>query len=368
VRRIALIATALQLLAVPAAAVFNADDPVPAATLLLPYFEVDLADPNGVQTTFTVRNAGPAPVLAHVTLWSTNSSPFLVFDLLLTGFDVQEVRLVDVLQDGPPFNPFCDGKIASSRAVPRGGLPPIVTGFATIDSVSECSNATPDDAGYFVSGGFGIANNENVLWGDYQLIHRAEGVAFGERLVSIEAVETAKPVVRGGGFPLPTFYSVLAATNGADQRERLSPRWGGRYDVSPGARTDVVLWHDVESVACLLRGCIFQRGIIIVPPVRLFALDEDGDFVDVSGATSFLSTSNRVTLDSEDLPIPFDTGWLFLDVSGTTAGPVSAQTTPRGIPLEGQAHLTLLRWSADRTAATASRGVDLRHHHSPGVE
>lgn len=40
---------------------------VPAATLLLPYFEVDLGSFNGVNTLFTVRNASPDAVVAHVT-------------------------------------------------------------------------------------------------------------------------------------------------------------------------------------------------------------------------------------------------------------------------------------------------------------
>ncbi len=36
----------------------------PAATLLLPYFEVDIADPNGVDTFFSINNAEPFSVLA----------------------------------------------------------------------------------------------------------------------------------------------------------------------------------------------------------------------------------------------------------------------------------------------------------------
>ena len=48
----------------------NAIDVVPAATLLLPYFEVDLANPDGVTTLFSVNNASAAPQLAHVTFWT----------------------------------------------------------------------------------------------------------------------------------------------------------------------------------------------------------------------------------------------------------------------------------------------------------
>ena len=64
-------------------------DPVPAATLLLPYFQVDLqapvGDPNGPNTVFSVNNVGTTPAIARVTLWTDWGLPSLAFDLLLTG-------------------------------------------------------------------------------------------------------------------------------------------------------------------------------------------------------------------------------------------------------------------------------------------
>jgi len=44
-------------LAAPMSAVICTIDAVPAATLLLPYFEVDLNNPNGLTTLFSVNNA-----------------------------------------------------------------------------------------------------------------------------------------------------------------------------------------------------------------------------------------------------------------------------------------------------------------------
>jgi hypothetical protein len=40
-------------------------DDVPAATLLLPYFEVDLDNPAGVTTLFSINNASAAPALVR---------------------------------------------------------------------------------------------------------------------------------------------------------------------------------------------------------------------------------------------------------------------------------------------------------------
>ncbi|MCP4247727.1 MAG: hypothetical protein GY778_11820, partial [bacterium] len=86
----------------PAFAELCTIDAVPAATLLIPYFEVDL-EPNpgkGVDTFFSINNASATPALAHVTVWTDWSQPVLDFDLFLTGYDVQSVGLHNVLARG----------------------------------------------------------------------------------------------------------------------------------------------------------------------------------------------------------------------------------------------------------------------------
>jgi hypothetical protein len=74
----------------------------PAATLLLPYFEVDTAAPVGVglTTLFTVVNTSRYPQIAHVTVWTDWGYPVLGFNLFLTGYDVQGINLFDVLVRG----------------------------------------------------------------------------------------------------------------------------------------------------------------------------------------------------------------------------------------------------------------------------
>ena len=63
-------------------------DAVPAATLLLPYFEVNLADSNDVNTVFSINDASAPPALAHVSVWTDWSQPVLDFDVFFTGYDV----------------------------------------------------------------------------------------------------------------------------------------------------------------------------------------------------------------------------------------------------------------------------------------
>src|SRR5882757_4310350 len=73
----------------------------PAATLLLPYFEVD-PNPNvqGQTTLFTITNVSRAPQIAHVTVWTDWSFPVLDFNIFLTGYDVQAINLYDVIVRG----------------------------------------------------------------------------------------------------------------------------------------------------------------------------------------------------------------------------------------------------------------------------
>jgi hypothetical protein len=71
-------------------------DDVPAATLLLPYFEVDLSSDQGITTLFSINNASAAAALAHVTVWTDQSIPTLDFDVYLTGYDVQTINVRDI--------------------------------------------------------------------------------------------------------------------------------------------------------------------------------------------------------------------------------------------------------------------------------
>src|SRR4051794_34608199 len=71
----------------------------PAATLLLPYFEVDVT--NRTQTTlFTITNVSRFSQIAHVTVWTDFSFPVLDFNVFLTGYDVQGINMLDILTTG----------------------------------------------------------------------------------------------------------------------------------------------------------------------------------------------------------------------------------------------------------------------------
>ncbi|HEY6826929.1 MAG TPA: hypothetical protein VI259_08725 [Gemmatimonadaceae bacterium] len=73
----------------------------PAATLLLPYFGVDLGTAGTGRTTiFSVTNVSPYSQIAHVTVWTDWSYPVLDFNIFLTGYDVQPINMYDVIARG----------------------------------------------------------------------------------------------------------------------------------------------------------------------------------------------------------------------------------------------------------------------------
>src|SRR4051812_7949061 len=74
----------------------------PAATLLLPFFEVEADRPvnDATNTIFSIVNTSRLPQIARVTVWTDYGYPALWFNVFLTGFDVQSISMYDVVSSG----------------------------------------------------------------------------------------------------------------------------------------------------------------------------------------------------------------------------------------------------------------------------
>ena len=278
-------------------------DQVPAATLLVPYFEVEYTEPQttAIDTLFSINNASAEAALAHVTLWTNLSQPTIDFDVYLSGYDVVTVSLWQVFQGNIPITaddqsdptdtispqgpiseddsfPECDdffplfsNPVISGNNLNRlrnghtgngitslGGAclglnlgDDVARGYITIDSVSQCSTLFPSDpAGaesYFIDGGLGVANNNNQLWGDWFIVNPDSDTgnfATGDTLVHIEADDTFNAASTPTGY---TFYGRYSTTGtaggGADNREPLGTTWGTRY-LLPDADPDTPDFFD----------------------------------------------------------------------------------------------------------------------------
>lgn len=331
----------------PAGATICAQDTVPAATLLVPYFEVDL-DHCDRSTRITVTNASSESTLVEVTVWSDLGVASLDFNIYLTGYDVQTFDMGDMLCDGevpstgagvsphgqasgPPGQyPNCNAStfvgdppvypspaISSSfkdhlQAWLTGQASPVThecagishgdnvaRGFVTIDVVKDCSILFPDDPGYFEN----VASSDNVLMGEYVLTEGPSGTAGAFSAVHIEA----RNKVRAGQH---SFYGRYLDGDGSDRREALSSSYASRFHSGPEsefASTSLFVWREGDEV-----GSPFTCGEPpLLPAARTFFFDEEENvafaLVDLPGQ------ANRYDL-TEDGKNPYDMGWARLNL------------------------------------------------------
>jgi len=374
----------------------GAIDNVPAATLLVPYFQVGLENSGDTTTTlFSVNNASAAPVVAHVTLWTKLARPTLDFDIYLTGYDVVTVNLGDLFstgaipQTGPGVEqpapgdfslpdavpPACSFPLPSNipstllayirnlhtgLAAPAGfdnaglcGAPSqgiataadgVATGFITIDVVNDCSLLFPGNPGYFADGGTGIAANDNVLWGDYFLVDPVNNFAQGDAVVHIEAMDSVQT-----GFWSPgdyTFYGRYVTFDASDNREPLATVWASRYFAGTiGAfndDSDIICWRDSGNDDSFFFTCGTTPSPYPLSQTQIVIFDEQENPVVVEGSPfspppileGVLPCACATTrANASDFGTIFDFGWFYMNLNTTTG------TIPDPIK---QSHVTTL--------------------------
>jgi hypothetical protein len=369
-------------------------DQRPAATLLLPYFEVDLGPYQtgsgaGANTQFTMVNSQPTAVLTNVVIWSDYGVPVLHFNVYLTGYDMQSLDLGTILgtgavpQTGPASPagapsegatfPGCDALLPPGnvpgflvaqlqRALTGklswefGGCPgafhgdDVARGYVTIDVVNECSLLVPGDAStgtgntpYFAAGGTGVASNQNALFGTYVYLDPARQAAEGFSLVAIKANGTDPATSTPGRY---TFYGRYDAWTAVDNREPLATTFAAVY----GSRgSDLIVWRDskmpLTPAPCLALPAWYPLGA-----EGIVTIDQQENMKSLPTAPQSPAPGGQANL----LPLatqrlrgaPFSIGWLFLDLSNDVlpAGP-----NPPADPLAAQAWVTVINPSAGRS-------------------
>ncbi|HVS63133.1 MAG TPA: hypothetical protein VMT85_06465 [Thermoanaerobaculia bacterium] len=357
-------------------------DVVPAATLLIPRFEVDLGSGGGLTTLFSVNNASAESVLAHITLWTELWVPIIDFDVYLTGYDVQSFNVRDILTgtlpqtgsintlsnrgafSGPHVNfPGCSnafGNPTNYGPVPGSfvnliqqaftgqpitafggacasvpGNTDLARGYITIDSVNECDQQFPDSVDYFIDGAnpAAIANNDNVLWGDYFFVDPSENFAQGFTAVHIEADSVNLLGANGSCDPLATFpytfYCSLAGAGdipGEDNREALASVYAVRY-LQGGAftgGTSVIAWRDpLTGANAPAANCASLIANVTMGNEQIVRFDEEENPVVPSGGPSgqpdviespFPYCTNRAVV-GQDITVDADFGWLYLNLN-----------------------------------------------------
>jgi hypothetical protein len=375
--------------ALPARAEIGALDAVPAATLLLPYFEVDLtASPTAKLTMFSIGNASSEATLTRVTLWSELGVPTYAFNVYLTGYDVEYIDLRLVFQGilprtaAPSVDPTDTishkGPISQDISFPGCGLEnatripaetvtalrnahtgaassllgdqcgapfrgdSVARGFVTVDTMARCTTLLPAQAGYFDNVSF-----RNILFGSYTVFQNSQNYAYADTLVHIEA-STTNPLTDGAGDY--TFYGRLASVNGTgiDHRESLPSRWMSRF-INGGVftqGTSLFVWRDAWPGATFPCGGTYAR----LDEQRVFAFDEQENPTALAySANHFPLATEWVQLGSGSFEMVPDFGVLFLDLNRATAASPFSSTN--------QAHISTLYRADGRFAGLLTAWV-----------
>lgn len=345
----------------------------PAATLLLPYFEVDLANAAGETTLFTVTNVSQLPQIAHVTIWTDYSFPVLDFNIFLTGYDVQSINLFDIISRGRIAEPGtssdsdvgrrslenddnpllditnCDrlatrvpaslladlqtalttGRTVGCGTARVGNVHTNAIGYVTIDVTESCSTSLPTDAGYFTT----EVLYDNVLIGDYQQVNSSQNFAQGNTMVHIRAVpEGGAPGAGVTNFDR-TFYSRYQAGGTADRRQPLPSTFAARWieGGSTAFNTGFKIWR--EGITGATAGCVVSaNGNLAVTEFVRFDEEENpttftpDEIISPAPPTGVFLPETSRTLSSAGIYPPNDgaiAGWMYMNLdNGFTQTPV----------------------------------------------
>jgi hypothetical protein len=251
-------------LAGTASAITCTIDQRPGATLLVPYFQVSVSGtdivgsgPDARDTIVTIANASSAPMIAHVNVYNRYSDLVLDFNIALTGYDVQAMRMSDVISgilpvtvnsddedtcqrnanaavypnpDGfirvRPLSPATsqDNTLATTQyQVPafgpgfgvitglsedcNGDTNGLAWGYITIDHANYCNLSNPIFSEYFINDAIG---NENNLWGEIIFTSGSGLPTYAMSTVNIETSSNfgfQTEAWANGADPVRTFYA-----------------------------------------------------------------------------------------------------------------------------------------------------------------
>jgi len=327
-----------------------------ASTLLIPYFEVDLANPTtGVTTLMSVNNGLSSATMVRVILWTDWGIPTVAFDVYLQGFDVQTISLRDVFNgiipstgegvslsgwddcELPDYTPIhanpalTNTEIAKLRAHHLGTADPVnglchgeyydddvARGYVTVDVVDECYgvdldqiSGTPAHWRFFEDGGVGsgVAIIDNRLWGDVFYVDPANAAAQGTEAIAIWADATLF-----SGSDIYTFYGRYSGWSGDDDRVPLPRRWDQRF-LNGGpftGGTDFIVWRDTESAMVSGISCLSVPGWWPLHERTISEIDEDANWTTIGNDTTiFYLATQKVSTVGIGLINTF--GWFQID-------------------------------------------------------
>ena len=352
----------------------------PGATLLLPYFEVNLDNLNASNTIMSVTNASATAILNHVIIWTDLGVPAIEFNVYLTGYDLWRMNIGSFLTTGimdrtasagqdptdtisPKGQLSQDINFASCTGnLPNGPIPAlqlqglqnaligqasvnygpnlcgginhgdrIARGYITVDTVNNCTLRFPSDPAYLTTD----VTFQNVLFGDSFYISVTKNRAVSLPLVALLADPIDPATSTAGRY---TFYGRYDAWNAIDHRQPTATNFGGRYENGTSLQglnfmnqgSQVIVWRDSKTnqgpFTCGTTPSWYPLG---QEQIVLFDQQEHPQVppscnnlpCPVNPALlPFPAATQKVQFNSPAIPTTFAEGWTYLDLNTTIAG------------------------------------------------
>jgi len=338
---------------------------MPAATLLLPYFEVDFRSQTGETTILSITNVTNTAQIARVTLWTDRSYPVINFNIYLTGYDTQRLNLFDLIARGiiappngtgvdlSPQGPYSDpnaslnltnceelpgtipavyvrrmqsafttGVIPAFGSLPAcptaGGVHANAVGYVTIDVVKNCGVRWAIDPQYYSED----LAFDNVLMGDYEQANSGAGTSSANPMVHLKAIRKAS---NGKTQFERTFYSRYQNGDTKDARQPLPSTFAARWIDTPQQQTSYKIWR--EGVTGANAACGDYANNANLPISEIVVFDEEEN---VEGATT-TATLPETSLTSIADPTHFPrtggatAGWTYLNLDNAALDGIATQ-------------------------------------------
>ena len=378
----------------------------PAATLLLPYFEVDFRESqtSAINTVFTITNVVNTAQIVRVTFWTDWGYPVVSFPLFLTGYDSQSISCYELIARGNVPTTFSSSTIGSTTAgnennpnfatpdaagcernggsipqslierlqrifttgvvddanCPVGSVHEHAVGYATVDVVNSCT-IPPMDEQYWSN----ILLFDNVLTGDYERINpnvTTGNYAGGNPLVHIRAVPEGGKAGTTVDTPLPfTFYDryTPAGARKSDRREPLPSVWAARFIQGGPAdfRTNYIIWRE-GVVGADRTQCLYAKNEKLpMAPASIVRFDEHENSVASAGcggapcANGSLPVSSATSTSAAFFP-PLAAsgdraGWMWISLDNMAG---RREASPYSTPRSSQGWMTIQMYAEGRYA------------------
>jgi hypothetical protein len=381
-----------------------------AATLLLPYFEVDYnaSSTTAVDTVFSVMNTSRYPQIVRMTIWTDLGFPAAWCPIFLTGYGTMSVSMYNVVARGnlpvssrffytgpmsadnksnPNFaeDTFCDHAGGNLPANARERLQRMLStgeregstcrvssghehasGYITLDVVNSCSIDSPLDETYWRE----TILFDNVLSGEYERINpnvTTGNYAGGNPLVHIRAVPDGGLAGSTATQILPyTFYDRYTPANARriDRRQPLPSVFAARWiNGGPtGFMTNYVIWREGLTGPTSDVCAYAKNATVPLKSAMIVRFDEHENAVVMgcgAACSAAMPLAATVSSDSGMFPPAGTTGdvggwmWISLDngsASGTASGTASAGSSPYSSARASQNWMVIQMYAEGRYA------------------